>query len=478
MAVPETSHLDACVDPAGSRGRGAGRGAAPAHARDAAACASSPSACRLSRPAATSAERLAPHAGEGGAGEIAQGVDRLIERLQAESAARERTRGRLPAHARIDARGAAGRARRHPAREPALRRTVRRAEPGASWSAGASRTSCTRTMRNSSPNTCGATQSGQAAPQRLEVELQPEAPGPAHRLELTFARTSLRRPARRAGHRRRDVAAAPSPSRRRRSHANAWEALDSLAESVLTTDVEGRIVYINKAGEHLIGKPASEILGRTLGDVIELVDEGDRKALGDPVRQSIVTGARVSLGRRGMLVSADSNGERSIEVTVSPMRDAAGQVDGTVIALRDVTDLRGLDARDVVPGEPRRPDGPRQSARVRAAARGGARGDARRRAPRAVLPRPRPLQGRQRRVRPRRRRQHAARGRRADQGCGARLRHGRPARRRRVRHPARRLPAREGAADRRRRRARGQRPSLRLEGQDLHASASASASSR
>ena len=94
------------------------------------------------------------------------------------------------------------------------------------------------------------------------------------------------------------------------------------------------------------------------------------------------------------------------------------------------------------------------------AARGGS-------AARAVLPRPRPLQGGQRRMRARRRRQHAARGRGAHQGRGPRLGHRRPPRRRRVRHPAGRLPAREGAPDRRRRRARGQRPPLRLEGQDL-----------
>jgi hypothetical protein len=59
--------------------------------------------------------------------------------------------------------------------------------------------------------------------------------------------------------------------------------------------VEGRIVYVNKAGQ-LLGKPSSEILGRSLGDVIELVDEGDRKSLGDPVRQTLTTGARVNVG--------------------------------------------------------------------------------------------------------------------------------------------------------------------------------------
>jgi diguanylate cyclase (GGDEF)-like protein/PAS domain S-box-containing protein len=127
-----------------------------------------------------------------------------------------------------------------------------------------------------------------------------------------------------------------------RSHGSAWEALDSLADSVLTTDVDGRIVYVNRAGEVLIGKPSNEVLGKTLGEVIQLVDESDRKALGDPVRQCLATGARVNLGRRGMLLTTGGEGERSIEVTVSPLRDAHGRVDGTVIALRDVSDLRGM----------------------------------------------------------------------------------------------------------------------------------------
>jgi diguanylate cyclase (GGDEF)-like protein/PAS domain S-box-containing protein len=183
---------------------------------------------------------------------------------------------------------------------------------------------------------------GQNAPQRLEVELPGEA-GASHRMELTFSRTTYDgEPAVMV------TGVEMSPCRNEaggvapRAQTNAWEALDSLAESVLTTDAEGRFVYVNKAGEHLIGKTAGEIMGRTLCEVIELVDEGDRKVLGDPVRQTIATGTRVTLGRRGVLVGAGTERERSIEITVSPMRDARGKVDGTVIALRDVSDLRGL----------------------------------------------------------------------------------------------------------------------------------------
>jgi diguanylate cyclase (GGDEF)-like protein len=43
-----------------------------------------------------------------------------------------------------------------------------------------------------------------------------------------------------------------------------------------------------------------------------------------------------------VVVAGDGDGERSIELSVSPLRDAAGELAGTVIALRDVTDQRGI----------------------------------------------------------------------------------------------------------------------------------------
>ncbi len=285
-------------------------------------------------------ERLAPHAGEGSSAELAQGVDRLIERLQVESATRQERESvyrrmlETMHEALLVERDGIQLANARFAELCGVASPARLVGRRLEDLVHADYTELVREYLRRHV-------SGQSAPQRLEVELQPAASGAPHRLELSFARTML------------DGAPAVmvtglemTPSHDAappmRSHANAWEALDSLAESVLTTDVDGRIVYINKAGEHLIGKPPGEIIGHTLAEVIELVDEGDRKALGDPVRQSIATGARVNLGRRGMLVAPDSEGERSIEVTVSPMRDASGQVDGTVIALRDVSDLRGL----------------------------------------------------------------------------------------------------------------------------------------
>jgi len=119
-------------------------------------------------------------------------------------------------------------------------------------------------------------------------------------------------------------------------------ALDSIAEAIITTDTDGRIEYVNPAGERLIGSTASEAVGRPLEDIIGLVDENDRRLLSDPVRQALTTGAPVTLSRRALLVSRSNGAERSIELSASPMRNAGGTVLGAVVLLHDVTELRGL----------------------------------------------------------------------------------------------------------------------------------------
>jgi diguanylate cyclase (GGDEF)-like protein/PAS domain S-box-containing protein len=179
----------------------------------------------------------------------------------------------------------------------------------------------------------------QPALQRLEVEL-PAVDGRAARVELAMAPLSFEgEPALLVS----AIEMTPAPREPvARPHSTAWEALDALGEGVITTDLQGRIVYVNRAAGALVGRAAAEANGRTLFEVIELVEEGDRKALGDPVRQCLTTGGRVQGGRRGVVVAGDGDGERSIELSVSPLRDAAGELAGTVIALRDVTDLRGI----------------------------------------------------------------------------------------------------------------------------------------
>jgi diguanylate cyclase (GGDEF)-like protein/PAS domain S-box-containing protein len=119
-------------------------------------------------------------------------------------------------------------------------------------------------------------------------------------------------------------------------------ALDSLAEAVIATDAEGKIEYLNPAAETLAGSAGADAHGKTLDEIVGLVDETDRRLLSDPVKQALAMGGAVNLGRRALLLARSSGAERSIELSASPIRSAAGEITGTVVLLHDVTEMRGL----------------------------------------------------------------------------------------------------------------------------------------
>ena len=119
-------------------------------------------------------------------------------------------------------------------------------------------------------------------------------------------------------------------------------ALNSLAEAVIAADVDGCITYLNPAAERLTATTADQALGRTLEEIVGLVDETDRRLLSDPVRQALTSGAAVTLGRRALLISRADASERSIELSATPMRRSDGEQVGVVVLLHDVSEQRGL----------------------------------------------------------------------------------------------------------------------------------------
>ncbi len=97
--------------------------------------------------------------------------------------------------------------------------------------------------------------------------------------------------------------------------------LDAMGESVITVDAEGRIDYIN----HCRGIAARPEVRSGLGqDLLGGRDHWWTKtiadSLGDPVRKALNTGGRVTMGRRAVLVPANGGAERSVEISVTPLR--------------------------------------------------------------------------------------------------------------------------------------------------------------
>jgi diguanylate cyclase (GGDEF)-like protein/PAS domain S-box-containing protein len=127
-----------------------------------------------------------------------------------------------------------------------------------------------------------------------------------------------------------------------RSKRQAQYTLESIAEGVITTDNDGRSDYMNLAAETLIGANRDDAAGHRIGELFTLVDDADRRPLGDPVERSLAMRRRVNMGRRAVMVSADGEREHSVEITASPVRGPGNSISGSVVVFHDVSEMRGL----------------------------------------------------------------------------------------------------------------------------------------
>ena len=127
-----------------------------------------------------------------------------------------------------------------------------------------------------------------------------------------------------------------------RSKRQAQYTLESITEGVITTDNEGRIDYMNAAAESLIGANRDDATDHKAGELFSLIDEADRRALGDPVERCLSIRRRVNMGRRALLVSRDGKHEHSVEVTASPIKGPGNSLSGAVVVIHDVSEIRGL----------------------------------------------------------------------------------------------------------------------------------------
>lgn len=109
---------------------------------------------------------------------------------------------------------------------------------------------------------------------------------------------------------------------------------DSLADAVLTTDLEGRIVRVNRRARVWVERGLEDVIGQRVDEVFPLVDElGRALSHADAASQSA---DETSLLR--------PNGERiPVERVTSPIRDDYGNIIGAVQVLRDVRPQREVE---------------------------------------------------------------------------------------------------------------------------------------
>jgi diguanylate cyclase (GGDEF)-like protein/PAS domain S-box-containing protein len=122
----------------------------------------------------------------------------------------------------------------------------------------------------------------------------------------------------------------------------AQVTLASIGDGVIRTDAAGRVDYLNAVAERLTGWSAEEASGQPLGQVFDVVDEAGMRLLFDPVERCLHEGQVVALPDASILVRRDGV-EFAIRDSVAPIHDRQGQITGTVLVFKDVTELRGME---------------------------------------------------------------------------------------------------------------------------------------
>ncbi len=115
----------------------------------------------------------------------------------------------------------------------------------------------------------------------------------------------------------------------------AQVTLASIADSVITTNVEGRVEYLNPVAETLTGWKMLEARGLPLSTVCSMLDESTRQPVPDPVARVLHDDATVRVTANAVLLRRDGV-EIAIDQSAAPIRDRVGTITGVALVLHDV----------------------------------------------------------------------------------------------------------------------------------------------
>jgi PAS domain S-box-containing protein len=118
--------------------------------------------------------------------------------------------------------------------------------------------------------------------------------------------------------------------------------LSSIGDAVITTDVEGRVTFMNRVAEALTGWTQDEAMGRSLPDIFQILNEESRQPVENPALRTLSAGATVGLANHTILIAKDGS-ECPIDDSAAPIRNEQGEVVGTVLVFRDISERKRME---------------------------------------------------------------------------------------------------------------------------------------
>jgi PAS domain S-box-containing protein len=116
--------------------------------------------------------------------------------------------------------------------------------------------------------------------------------------------------------------------------------LRSIADGVIATDRDGKILLFNNAAEQITGWIQTEALGRHIQGVFVVHDEKTREKLKTVAAQILEGNESEAATNRSAMLIARNGTERIISKSAAPMHDSHSRLIGVVVVFRDITEKR------------------------------------------------------------------------------------------------------------------------------------------
>lgn len=122
-----------------------------------------------------------------------------------------------------------------------------------------------------------------------------------------------------------------------KNEENLKVTLNSIGDAIIATDQNRLITRMNPVAEKLTGWNLTEVKGKTIDDVFNIVHADSRNIEPNPVNLALKTGEVQELANHTVLINSDGS-ERHIADAAAPIRDNQGEIIGVILNFRDVTE--------------------------------------------------------------------------------------------------------------------------------------------
>jgi len=115
---------------------------------------------------------------------------------------------------------------------------------------------------------------------------------------------------------------------------NKTEAiLAGMVEGVIAIDRDERIVHINSAAEAILGVSSSDAMGKRIWEATRVREASDALSAAMQEQETNIAEARI----------ASPDKDQVVQLIATPLRSGAGELEGAILVLHDVSELRKLE---------------------------------------------------------------------------------------------------------------------------------------